>query len=104
MTLRGNVLPLVHLEELFDMPKPENLTDNFFVVVVRVAQQQVGLIVQNLIGEEEVVIKTLSKLLGDTRGISGAAILGQGDVALILDVPSLISYDRSRKHLEVAGS
>lgn len=104
MTLRGNVLPLVHLEELFDMPIPENLTDNFFVVVVRVAQQQVGLIVQKLIGEEEVVIKTLSKLLGDTRGISGAAILGQGDVALILDVPSLISYDRSRKHLEVAGS
>lgn len=100
MTLRGNVLPLVHLEELFGLPIPEIAGDSFFVVVVRVAQQQVGLIVERLIGEEEVVIKTLSKLLGDIRGIFGAAILGQGDVALILDVPSLLALERSSNQLE----
>lgn len=100
MTLRGNVLPLVHLEELFEMPIPTINGDAFFVVVVRVVGQQIGIIVERLIGEEEVVIKTLSKLLGDIRGISGAAILGQGDVALILDVPSLIALENARKHLE----
>ncbi len=104
MTLRGNVLPLVHLEELLNMPVPEIAGDSFFVVVVRVAQQQTGIIVQKLIGEEEVVIKTLSKLLGDIRGISGAAILGQGDVALIVDVPTLTAREQVGKHMEVSGA
>ena len=104
MTLRGNVLPLVHLEELLNMPVPEIAGDSFFVVVVRVAQQQTGIIVQKLIGEEEVVIKTLPKLLGDIRGISGAAILGQGDVALIVDVPTLTAREQVGKHMEVSGA
>lgn len=104
MTLRGNVLPLVHIEELLNMPVPEIAGDSFFVVVVRVAQQQTGIIVQKLIGEEEVVIKTLSKLLGDIRGISGAAILGQGDVALIIDVPTLTAREQVGKHMEVSGA
>ncbi|MDD4693220.1 MAG: chemotaxis protein CheA [Firmicutes bacterium] len=92
INLRGKVLPLIHIEELFNLPVPQISGDFYFVIVVKNAKGQVGIIVEKLLGEEEVVVKTLSKLLGETRGISGAAILGQGEVAFILDVPSLLAY------------
>lgn len=92
INLRGKVLPLIHIEELFNLPVPQISGDYYFVIVVKNAKGQVGIIVEKLLGEEEVVVKTLSKLLGETRGISGAAILGQGEVAFILDVPSLLAY------------
>jgi len=60
------------------------------VVAVHAANRQVGLIVDGLVGEQEIVIKPLSHLVGDFAGLSGAAILGDGSVALIVDVPALI--------------
>jgi len=62
-----------------------------FVVAVRVGDRQMGLQVDSLIGETEIVIKPLSRFLGDVRGIAGVTILGDGQVAIICDVPSLIN-------------
>jgi len=60
------------------------------VVAVKVGERQVGLAVDRLLGEQEVVIKGLGPLVGDVPGISSAAILGDGAVALIVDVPALV--------------
>jgi two-component system chemotaxis sensor kinase CheA len=60
------------------------------VVAVRVGDRQIGLMVDGLLGEQEIVIKTLGPVVGQVPGISSAAILGDGTVALIVDVPGLI--------------
>ena len=87
LNLRGEVLPFIRLRNLFEVegeaPKREN------VVVVRCAQQKVGIVVDHLLGEFQTVIKPLGALFHNLRGISGSTILGSGDVALILDVPTL---------------
>lgn len=90
IVVRGNVLPLLRLRALFrkdDTSRPEGKT---FVVVVNLAGQQMGLVVDSLIGEQEVVIKSIGKFIGDVQGVAGATILGDGSVALIVDVPSLM--------------
>jgi two-component system chemotaxis sensor kinase CheA len=68
-----------------------------YLVVVGLADKQIGLVVDALIGEQEVVIKTLGKFIGDIKGISGATILGDGRVALIVDVNGLISIAAEEK-------
>jgi two-component system chemotaxis sensor kinase CheA len=90
--LRDHVLPVIKLEEVFNIHSgtnggSEGLTS--YVVVVRSGKTQVGLIVDKLIGEQEVVVKSLSSVIGDINGISSAAILGDGQVTLIIDVQSL---------------
>ena len=89
--LRDSVLPLVSLGHVFGVtdggPRPN---ESRLVVAVHAANRQVGLIVDGLVGEQEIVIKPLSHLVGDFAGLSGAAILGDGSVALIVDVPALI--------------
>ena len=69
---------------------PANSDPYVWIVVVCAGRQQVGLVVDKLIGKEEVVIKSLGNLVGEITGISGAAILGDGEVALIIDVPGLL--------------
>ena len=86
--LRGQVLPFIRLRELFDIDGPESARPN--IVVVKHAGQKFGLVVDTLLGEAQTVIKPLSKMFGQVRGISGSSILGSGDVALILDVPALM--------------
>ncbi len=87
VNLRGEPLPFIRLRELFAMegeaPKRESL------VVVQYGGQRVGLVVDSLVGELQAVIKPLGALFRDMRGISGSTILGNGQVALILDVPNL---------------
>ena len=61
-----------------------------FVVAVRLGDRQVGLVVDKLLGEQEVVIKSLGEFIGDVDGIAGATILGDGSVAMIVDVNSLL--------------
>ncbi|MET3697964.1 two-component system chemotaxis sensor kinase CheA [Bacillus oleivorans] len=87
MDYRGKVVPLVFLKELFKVPvqvKSEN-EDLYPVVVVRKGDKQIGLVVDAFIGQQEVVLKPLSRYLGDVKAISGATILGDGQVALIVD-------------------
>ncbi|WP_349971968.1 chemotaxis protein CheA [Pseudomonas caspiana] len=89
LDLRGEVLPLVYLRDHFHHDGPAARRQN--VVVVRYAEHKAGLVVDDLLGEFQTVIKPLGKLFGALRGISGSTILGSGAVALILDVPALLS-------------
>ena len=84
--LRGNVLSLLRLSDIFNFSQPDEQKKYLFAVVVHSGKQRVGLIVDSLIGEEEVVVKSLGAFIGDIPGISSAAILGDGKVALIVDV------------------
>ena len=84
--LRESVLSLVKLSDIFNLPQDGRQENSWFVVVVQSGKQKVGLIVDSLIGEEDVVVKSLGDFIGDIPGISSAAILGEGQVALIVDV------------------
>jgi two-component system chemotaxis sensor kinase CheA len=90
--LRGAVLPLLPLRDVFGLEPVRGAArrPRFVVSVKAGGDRRMGLVVDSLVGGQEVVIKPLGKLVGDVRGVSGAAILGDGSVALILDVPSLI--------------
>lgn len=89
LDLRGEVLPLVDLRDHFSHEGPASRRQN--VVVVRYAEHKAGLVVDELLGEFQTVIKPLGKLFGALRGISGSTILGSGAVALILDIPALLN-------------
>ncbi len=88
--LRGNTLPLISLQEKFGLPTPETDSSEVYVVVVGFGDKALGLIVDELRGQQEVVIKSLGDFLNNLPGIAGATILGDGKVTLILDVGSLI--------------
>ena len=87
-SLRGEVLPFIRLRELFAMQGLPSLREN--IVVLKYAGQKAGLVVDTLLGEYQTVIKPLGLMFRHVNCISGSTILGSGDVALILDVPSLV--------------
>jgi two-component system chemotaxis sensor kinase CheA len=84
--LRGNVLSLIQLNDIFKFSLDAEAKKHQFAVVVQSGKQCVGLIVDSLLGEEDVIVKPLGAFIGDLPGISSAAILGDGQVALIVDV------------------
>ncbi len=89
--LRGEVLPLLRLHKVLDCPGEPEKKENLIVVVVERMGSNIGFVVDMLLGQQEVIIKTLdNKLLKNTRGFAGATILGDGSVALILDIATLI--------------
>jgi len=88
LNLRGEVLPFVRLRELFEIDGEQPAREN--IVVVQHAGQKAGIVVDQLMGEFQTVIKPLGTIFRHLRGIGGSTILGSGDVALILDVQSLI--------------
>lgn len=90
INLRGEVLPLVSLRKLFDIPQKSVRREN--IVVVRYGNQKAGLVVDELLGELQTVIKPLGVLFANLRGIGGSTILGNGGIALILDIPALIEH------------
>jgi two-component system chemotaxis sensor kinase CheA len=87
-SLRGEVLPFIRLRELFATQGAPSRSEN--IVVLKFAGQKAGLVVDTLLGEYQTVIKPLSPIFNQVSCISGSTILGNGDVALILDVPSLV--------------
>lgn len=88
---RGKVVPLVFLEEIFEVPRAEPKTDDFHsVVIVRKNDKLAGLVVDSFIGQQEIVLKSLGNYLTNIFAISGATILGNGKVALIVDCNALI--------------
>ena len=98
INLRGEVLPFVRLRELFEVPGTQPPREN--VVVVQYAGQKAGIVVDQLLGEFQTVIKPLGTLFRNMRGIGGSTILGSGEVALILDVQALVSRSaRSEEQL-----
>ncbi len=94
--IRNATLPLVRLSELFDIPVDEQLKGKEFVVIVSTGLKKIGLVVDDLIGQEEVVIKPLEDYLQEKSGFSGATILGDGRVSLILDVYELVNLTIER--------
>lgn len=89
--LRGQIIPIIRLAEKLNVPRHDNNSqDELFVVIVHMGNQRAGIIVDTLIGQQEIVIKSLGKLLAGIKVIAGATILGNGQVALILDVGSII--------------
>ncbi len=85
VTLRGEVLGIVELSEMLDLPRTEPLPDVLSVVVIHDNERRLGLVVDQLLERQEIVIKPLGAYLGDLKGISGATIMGDGSVILILD-------------------
>ncbi|MEI5906194.1 chemotaxis protein CheA [Bacillus spongiae] len=87
---RGKVVPLVFLEEVFEVPDGGKEEAFYSVVIVRKGDKMAGLVVDSFIGQQEIVLKSLGNYLNDVFAISGATILGDGQVALIVDCNSLI--------------
>ena len=90
INLRGSVIPLIRLPELVEIESSKKPGDNLVVVIVKKGDKMAGLVVDELIGQQEIVIKSLGKYIKQCKFISGATILGDGEVALILDVNALL--------------
>jgi two-component system, chemotaxis family, sensor kinase CheA len=89
--LRDKVLPLASLSRIFNIPSKAQAEQNeWYVVVVVSGRTQIGLLVDSLLGQEEVVVKSLGPLFGEVEGVASAAILGDGKVILIMDVHDVI--------------
>jgi two-component system chemotaxis sensor kinase CheA len=89
IVLRETVIPIIRLARVLEVPGGENESDYVTVVVVNKGEKLSGFVVDNLIGQQEIVIKSLGKLLIGIKSMAGATILGDGQVALIIDVNSL---------------
>ncbi|MGB9614666.1 MAG: chemotaxis protein CheA, partial [Fervidobacterium sp.] len=89
IVIRGEVIPIVKLWEVFGMEHEENPKE-MNVVVVKSGVRKYGLAVDTLIGQEDIVIKSLGKIFSDVKIFSGGATLGDGSIALILDVSNMV--------------
>lgn len=90
INLRGSVIPIIRLYEVLDIEEPEQDAESLIVVVIKKGDQQVGLVIDDLLGQQETVIKSLGRHITNNKLFSGATILGDGEVALILDTNTLI--------------
>ena len=90
INLRGSVIPLIRLDEVLDVEPREETPESLTVVIVSKGEKLAGLVVDNLIGQLEIVIKSIGKYINNNKVISGAAILGDGEVALIIDANTLV--------------
>lgn len=90
INLRGTVIPLIRLNEVLDVESVKAQDENLTVVIVTKGDKLAGFVVDNLIGQQEIVIKSIGKYINNSKMISGATILGDGEVALILDVNTLV--------------
>ncbi len=88
--LRGNVIPLIRLRSVLDVPEDDFAPESLTVVIVAKGDRLAGLVVDNLIGQQEIVIKSIGKYINNNKMIGGATILGDGEVALILDANAIV--------------
>lgn len=90
INLRSNVIPLIRLDSILDVEPREEQPESLTVVIVAKSEKLAGLVVDNLIGQQEIVIKSIGKYINNNKIISGATILGDGEVALIIDANTLV--------------
>ena len=91
INLRDNVIPIIRLHEVLDVTPCEEEPESYTVVIIKKGDRQAGLVVDRLIGQQEIVIKSLGKYIANnSKLISGATILGDGEVALIIDANTLV--------------
>ncbi len=97
MRLREEVLSLVHIGDIFEVERVFDSSEHTYVVVLGLAESKIGLILDSLVGQEEIVIKSLGEYLKGIEGIAGATIRGDGGVTLIVDVAALMQMAKSVK-------
>ncbi|MEC5400244.1 chemotaxis protein CheA [Uliginosibacterium sp. H1] len=103
VNLRGDPLPYLRLREVFDLPPaPAGMRES--LVVVEYGHHRAGLVVDRLLGEFQAVIKPLGQLFRGVKGLGGSTILGDGSVALILDVPTLVAVSNERHEHTGSGN
>ena len=102
LRLRDEVLPLIHIADIFDVERVFENHDHTYVVVLGLAEQKIGVIVDTLVGQEEIVIKNLGEYLKGMDGIAGATIRGDGGVTLIVDVAAVMNMAKDIKSQAVA--
>lgn len=90
INLRGTVIPLIRLDQILDIEASGNETESLTVVIVKKSNKLAGLVVDNLIGQQEIVIKSIGSYINCSKMIGGATILGDGEIALILEVNALV--------------
>ena len=90
INLRGTVIPLIRLNEVLGCESTKGADEEMVVVIVKKGDKQTGLVIDELTGQQEIVIKSLGKYINKSKVISGATILGNGEVALIVDPNALI--------------
>jgi len=103
--LRDRTMPIFKLSEMFNIDPDKKDSDQNYVVIVSTGMQQIGLVVDELMGQEEVVIKPLVDYLQEKSGFSGATIIGDGKISLILDVYELVSMTlgmQTKRHQEMS--
>jgi two-component system chemotaxis sensor kinase CheA len=96
--LRDSVLPLVRLANIFNLSSNGDYKENLYVVVVGLAERKLGIVVDGLVGQKEVVIKSLGSYLNNVRGIAGATILGDGTVRMIVDVAQIFKMSAENSY------
>lgn len=102
LRLRDEVLSLVHLADIFDVERVFENHDHTYVVVLGLAEAKIGVIVDSLVGQEEIVIKNLGEYLKGMDGIAGATIRGDGGVTLIVDVAAIMHMAKDIKSQAVS--
>lgn len=90
INLRGSIIPIIRLGELLGVDASEETPESLMIVIIKKGDQRAGLVIDDLLGQQEIVIKSIGKYIHSHKTISGSTILGNGEVALILDVNSLI--------------
>ena len=90
ITLRGSIIPLIRLNEVLGCESTKDPNEELVVVIVKKGDKMAGLVIDTLTGQQEIVIKSLGKYINKSKLISGATILGNGEVALIIDPNALI--------------
>ncbi|MCI5209777.1 MAG: hypothetical protein D3910_13515 [Candidatus Electrothrix sp. ATG2] len=95
--LRDNTMPIFQLAKIYNIDRQGQEEDKMFVVVVSTGTQELGLVVDELLGQEEVVIKPLADYLRVESGFGGATILGDGGISLILDIPELVKIAKENQ-------
>ncbi len=104
IVVRGHVLPLIRLAQLFNQESAQNNPDErVFVVILGSGEKKVGVVVDRLLGEQEIVIKSLGSYLGQVPGLSGATILGDGSVALIVDARGIVKEGSGEEAFYATG-
>ena len=104
IVVRGQVYQLKRLGDIFSHPAGDQNDQKIYVVIVGSGQRKLGVVVDKLIGEQEIVIKSLGDYLGQVEGLAGAAILGDGKVSLIVDVRGLLRNAGAEEAIAYAAS
>jgi two-component system chemotaxis sensor kinase CheA len=98
---RGNMLPVARLSSLHSISTDTLSVDEGVLIVLEAKGDKIALLVDELVGQHQTVVKALPKYYQNSKGLSACSILGNGEVSLILDIPSLIELSNSQREINV---